>query len=627
MSGVTLTASVPSSGPTGTRPLLPVDRGARHGLRRQRLDSDLAAERRTFSGSLRATVTEPVGTYWFCAHYVGDASFNPADGRTSSTDGHAPPGYVRHLQRHDETAGASFTVTITANKPGGARNGQHVQGPLPDALRAVGQPQPQQHAARVSGPGNVRRRRELRHVCGRGRHGHGDALCRRGRDTLTVSDTHDSNGTVTGQSNQFTVNPGSTVGFALTNPGDQTAGQFFNVGVLAKDNWSNTTADNSTYTVSWSGANNSPNNTAPIYAGTSLSFAAGNAVASGFKFYKATSTTLKMTQGANNYTATFTVHGGSTTGLSLVNPGNQTAGTSFSVTIQNTDTWGNLANDNTTHTITWTGAANAPSGTGPLYGASSVPFSNGQATVSGFTFYNAASTTLKATEGATNVTQTFTVNPGTTSSIALANPGAQVAGAAFSVTITAKDAWQNPQTGTHTITWSGASSSPNGTAPTYGSTSVTFVAGSAAVGGFTMTNAASTTLQATESLVNGSTTFNVTAGAAKLFKFTNCTFLGGANQNPCPASFTGMAGGNKTATLHVTVYDTDGNLKTVTGSALIVNLSNSSNKYTCPATVTIAVGNSESGVFSVVKTGAGNASTTVATTNAGFTQATINLNN
>jgi len=367
----------------------------------------------TLSGTQASINVTPssAATWWWCAKYAGDGSFQSSTSSAVSRVVTNAPDTFGVSSIGNKTAGSAFTVaTITANLPGGGTDTSYTGA----------------HCLTFSDPSNSPNNTPpsypAKGTCATGESAvtftAGVAsnvpitLYDAQTTTLTAKDTHGANGTISGQSNSFTVGAGSTSSFTLTNPGSQTAGVSFNVAVTTSDSWGNQTNDNSSYTVSWSGAGNAPNGTAPTYASTTLVFAAGNALATGFKFYNAASTTLKMTQGAGNYTSTFTVNGGAGTGITMVNPGSQTAGTPFAVTFKNFDAWGNLSNDNSSHTFTWSGASNAPDGTAPVYGSSTVTLSGGQATVSGFTFDKAASTTLKATEGSNNYTATFTVNAG-----------------------------------------------------------------------------------------------------------------------------------------------------------------------------------------------------------------------
>lgn len=445
----------------------------------------------TISGTQASINVTPssANTWWWCASYAGDGSFLASTSSAISRAVTTAPDTFGLAAITNETAGTAFTVaTITANLPGGGTDTSYT------GTQCITFTDP------LNSPNNTAPTYPAKGSCATGESSitfsAGVAsnvaitLYDAQTTTLTAKDTHGSNGTISGQSNSFTVGAGSTSAFALTNPGAQTAGVQFSVGVTANDAWGNQTSDNASYTVSWSGAGNAPNSTPPVYGSTSLVFAAGNAVATGFKLYNAASTTLKMTQNSSNYTTVFTVKGGAGSSLTMVNPGAQTAGTSFGVTFKSLDTWGNLANDSSSHTFTWSGASNAPDGTAPVYGSSSVTLSGGQATVSGFTLDNAASTTLKATEGATNYTATFTVNAGavnklnwtgtpTVSSGTLSPAGASclticswtTAGRnhTFKASVTATDAHNNPISGL-TITFAASNGSwGSGTAATGGS--------------------------------------------------------------------------------------------------------------------------------------------------------------
>ena len=103
---------------------------------------------------------------------------------------------------------------------------------------------------------------------------------------------------------------------------------------------------------------------------------------------------------------------GTTFSVSAPTPSSPTAGSSFTVTLTaqllggGTDTtYGG------TKTITFSGAANSPSGSVPVYPAN-VTFTNGVGTAT-ITVYNAASTTLGATDGTKTGSTTFTVGAGT----------------------------------------------------------------------------------------------------------------------------------------------------------------------------------------------------------------------
>ena len=214
--------------------------------------------------------------------------------------------------------------------------------------------------------------------------------------------------------------------------------------------------------------------------------------------------------------------------LSTPNP---TAGTAFNETITAFDSFGNTATSFTgTECITFSGPTNSPApiSHAPTYpahgscptGTSAVTFNNGVGTPS-ITLYNAGSTTLAATQGSITGSATFTVASGAFASLGLTNPGTQMAGKAFNVTITGTDEYSNPISGTVSPTFSGPSNSPNGTAPSYPA-SVTFVNGTATAS-VTLYDAQSATLRVASGAINASATFTVNAGAFAGFTLSTPT--------------------------------------------------------------------------------------------------------
>jgi hypothetical protein len=101
-------------------------------------------------------------------------------------------------------------------------------------------------------------------------------------------------------------------------------------------------------------------------------------------------------------------------------PGTQTAGTPFNVTI--TAKFGGATDTsfNGSQAITFTGPGTAPGGTSPIYPAN-VSFTNGVGTAN-ITLYRAGATTLTATQGAiTGTSPSFTVTPLAATALAFAN--------------------------------------------------------------------------------------------------------------------------------------------------------------------------------------------------------------
>ncbi len=215
--------------------------------------------------------------------------------------------------------------------------------------------------------------------------------------------------------------------------------------------------------------------------------------------FKAGSTTLTATQGTITGSVSFNVATGTFGALTVANPGPQTAGNQFTVTLTGTDAYGNPFTG--TVSPTFSGPANSPNGTAPNYPAT-VTFTNGTAAPL-VTLYDAQTTTLKVTSGGVSGTSTnFTVAAGPFAGFTMSNP-TPTAGTAFNETITAGDTWGNGGTGftgTQCIAFSGPANAPNGNAPIYpaagGScttgSAVTFNAAGVGTASITLFNAGST---------------------------------------------------------------------------------------------------------------------------------------
>ena len=144
-------------------------------------------------------------------------------------------------------------------------------------------------------------------------------------------------------STPFNIVTPALTSFSVTpSTNNPTAGTAFNVTITALDQ-SGFTFPGTTgaQTIAFSGPANSPNGHAPTYPGT-VSFTNGVGTAS-VALFDAQTTTLAAIQGAVSGTwGSLTVSGATTlTGLAVANPGNQTAGTAFNVTITATDPYGN----------------------------------------------------------------------------------------------------------------------------------------------------------------------------------------------------------------------------------------------------------------------------------------------
>ena len=233
------------------------------------------------------------------------------------------------------------------------------------------------------------------------------------------------------------------------------------------------------------------------------------------------------TQGTITGTASFNVATGSFGALSVANPGPQTAGTAFNVTLTGTDAYGNPFTG--TVSPTFSGPANSPNGMAPTY-PTTVTFTNGTATPQ-VTLFDAQTTTLKVTSGAVNGTSTsFTVAAGPFAGFTMSTP-TPTAGTAFNQTITAGDTRGNGGTGftgAQCITFSGPANSPNGNAPIYPAAGGNCTTGSAVT--FNAAGVGSgidhpvqcrehgaSAVSVTNPAITGSATFTVASAAAKTF--------------------------------------------------------------------------------------------------------------
>jgi hypothetical protein len=166
----------------------------------------------------------------------------------------------------------------------------------------------------------------------------------------------------------------------------------------------------------------------------------------------------------------------------VANPGPQTAGQAFNVNVTaQLAAGGQDFGYNGIQTIVFTGPANSPNGTPPTYPAT-VFFTNG-AGVANITLFNAASTTLTATQAAITGTSTaFTVNAKSASALCIVS-AASCSGSAISgghgFTFTSKvgliDQYSNPATSASSVTVSVVQTGNGGGVTTSGS--MTIVAG------------------------------------------------------------------------------------------------------------------------------------------------------
>jgi Bacterial Ig domain len=253
--------------------------------------------------------------------------------------------------------------------------------------------------------------------------------------------------------------------------------------------------------------------------------------------------------------------------------------------------------------------------------------------------------TLKAVisdnAGNTAVTAGVAVTVSNSYSFVVSDPGSPTAGTADPTAITVQLQLNGSNTGTyegiayagsHAIAFTGSAmaASPNATAATPASASLTFnSSGQATIAANTFTfydaqtGVSLTATDSTNSIAGTSVTFSVSAGTAKVFEFTNCSVNNGAVVNPCggTANVGATTGGNVVG--NVTVLDSWGNTAKVSGNSLTVALSlSSTTRFTLsPSSVTILVGASQSSNFTVAHPhNSGSDSVTLSTTNSGFTE-------
>jgi hypothetical protein len=380
-------------------------------------------------------------------------------------------------------------------------------------------------------------------------------------------------GTIEGTTGSFTVKGATAKKFTVPAPSEQEAGVAFNVTLTAFDEWGNiATGYAGAKTLTWSGALNAPNGTAPEYptSATAVTFTAGVGTASALKLYDAISTTLKAKEGTIEVTsAAFTVKAASASSFSVPTPTEKEAGATISETVTALDTWHNTAKSYAgVKTLAFSEPASSPSGKAPSYPAT-VTFTTGAGTAS-IKLYAAQSTTLKITEGAIEgVTGSFTVKAAAAKKFTVPTPVEQEAGVAFNMTLTAFDEYGNlakGYTGAKTLAWSVPANSPSGQAPEYPSsaTAVTFTEGVGTAVAIKLSDAQSTTLKAKEgTTVEGTSgSFTVKATTPERFAWSHAEVgAGKLETGTCPfACITTSIGASKKFKAHASVTDTFGNI-------------------------------------------------------------------
>jgi len=290
-----------------------------------------------------------------------------------------------------------------------------------------------------------------------------------------------------------------------------------------------------------------------------------------------------------------------------------TAGAADNLTITAADTYGNTATSYTgSHSLTFSGASASPGGNTPTVSnsagaavafgsATAIDFTAGVSTVSGatngvMTLYKTGSASLKVSDGSfTSAAVSTTTAAAAASRFTLsASTTTPTAGGTSNLTTTALDLYGNTATsytGAHSLTFSGATASPGGNAPTVvdsagaqapfgAATALNFSSGVATVassknGVMRLYRGGATSVSAAEGTIATSTPLAVTvstAAAAKL-GFSNVSISAGILGPTClfTCTVTGLGNGG-TVKANVLVADTYGNTISAIGSGKAVKI-------------------------------------------------------
>jgi hypothetical protein len=377
--------------------------------------------------------------------------------------------------------------------------------------------------------------------------------------------------TSTGKAAIVTVGPAHhfVIEAATSTP---TAGAADNLTITAKDEGGGTvTSYAGAKSLTFAGAPNGPEGTVPTVSdsagndvtfgsATTIEFSAGvatvNAGKNGaMKLYRSGATSISVSDGSLSTDAPLavTVSGAAASRFLLAAESSApTAGSADNLTITAQDAYGNIATSYAgAKSITFSGASASPGGNQPTVANSSGTATNfGTATAITFTagvaavssakngvmkLYRSGAASVNASDGtiSTKAPLEVTVSPAAASKFVLtATTTTPAAGAADNLTVTAQDTYGNVATsyaGAKSITFSGASASPNGTAPTvsdsagndvaFGSaTAIEFSAGVATVnagknGAMKLYKIGSTSVKAGDGILTTPTALTVTVAA------------------------------------------------------------------------------------------------------------------
>jgi hypothetical protein len=410
-----------------------------------------------------------------------------------------------------------------------------------------------------------------------------------------------------------------SVGAASATPG---VGVGDNLTITALDeNDSTVTTYTGSHSLIFSGASASPSGSNPTVSnssGTAVAF--GSATAIGFtagvasvisstknglmKLYKAGPAAISVSEGSigSEPDLAVTVAPGAASKITLSAASTTpTAGAADNLTTTALDTYGNVATAYTgSRSLTFSTASASPSGEIPTVtdssgaatafgSATAIVFTAGVANVSGSSngvmkLYKSGATSLKVSDGTfTSAVVTVTVAAATAVKLSLsAASTTPIAGAADNLTTTALDTYGNTATaytGAHNITFSGATPSPSGAAPTVANSSgtavpfgtatpISFTAGVATVvsstknGVMKLNKVETASVTATDGSIStpSSLAIAVAIGAAARLSLTHVTVSAGSIGASCffTCPITGL-GNSGTVKANVAVTDSVGN--------------------------------------------------------------------
>jgi hypothetical protein len=462
-----------------------------------------------------------------------------------------------------------------------------------------------------------------------------------------------------------TVAPATAAKFALTAVASTlAAGESDNLTITALDAYGNTaTAYAGSKSLTFSGAatvginkptvtNNSGTGVAIVFgSATAITFTAGVATVSSAKngqmrIYAAGKANVTVSDGTISTAAPLEVTVSPLTATKLALTAattTPTAGEADNLTVTAQDTYGNADPTYTgAKSLTYSGASASPTGNNPTIsdssgadiafgGATATDFSAGVATVSGgkngaMKLYKSGSTSLSVTDGTLLTPTPLVVTVAAAAAVKFAfsaSATSLVAGGSSNLTTTALDTYGNTATsytGSHNLTYSGASASPNATAPTvtnnsgsgvataFGTaTATTFTSGVASVsssknGLLKLYRAESASVSVSDGTISSTTpiAFTVTPTTATRWAITNINVSAGSLGSTClfTCTVTGL-GNSGTVKAKVAVTDTYGNTVSSLGSG-----------HSAKVTVTTGTGTISGSPLAIPATGAAESATT-----------------